>query len=61
MYTKSPRVLVEISSYSLGHFAGSDLREKRTAENCAIMPVKLQLASHRGFDKKMHQSILVWE
>ena len=39
---------MEISSYSLGHFAGSDLREKRTAENCAMISVKLQLALHRA-------------
>ena len=29
MYTKSPWVLVEISSYSFGHFGWSDLREKK--------------------------------
>ena len=28
MYIKSPLVLVEISSYSFGHFGWSDLREK---------------------------------
>ena len=48
MYTKSPLVLVEISSYSFGHFGWSDLREKSwTAENCSTMSVKLQLASKK--------------
>ena len=45
--------------YSFGHFGWSALREKRTAENCAMMSVKLQLASERGFGfgKKMKASI----
>ena len=62
MYTKSPWVLVEIYHHcSFGHSERSDLRDKRTAENCATESVKLQQASHRGFDKKMNQHILVWE
>ena len=58
MYTKSPLVLVEISSYSFGHFGWSDLREKSwTAENCSTMSVKLQLASHGGFGKTLKASV----
>ena len=53
---------MEVSYHnSFGHFGWSDLREKRTAENCASVSVKLQQASHRGFDKKMNQNILVRE
>ena len=62
IHTKSPWVLVEIYHHcSFGHSERSDLRDKRTAENCATVSVKLQQASHRGFDKKMNQHILGWE
>ena len=53
---------MEISyHHSFGHLGWSDLRDKGTAENGAMMSVNLQLALHRGFDKKMNQNILVWE